>query len=117
MLVQSSPEKDLLREGIFSTHLEGAVTMTTAPIIRKALLGAARKHEVREIRIDFSRVTMLDSAGVALLVEIWRGLSRRGGTLRLTGLSAPARRLIQLARLDQIFEIRDDSEGRVPDGS
>ena len=32
MMVQSSPEKDLLREGIFSTHLEGAVTMTTAPI-------------------------------------------------------------------------------------
>jgi anti-sigma B factor antagonist len=117
MMVQSSPEKDLLREGIFSTHLEGAVAMRTVPTMHKALLGVARKSEVREIHLDFSRVTVLDTAGVAMLVEIWRGLARRGGTLRLTGLSAHARRLIQLARLDQIFEVRDDSEGRVPYGS
>ncbi len=116
-MVQSSPEKDLLREGIFSTHLQGAVAMRTVPGIRKALLGVARKSGIKEIRIDFSRVTMLDTAGVAMLVEIWRGLARRGGTLRLTGLSEHARRLIQLARLEQIFEVRDDSEGRVPYGS
>ena len=116
-MVQSSPEKNLLREGIFSVHLEGAVAMSTVPGIRRALLGAARKSEVKEIRLDFSRVTVLDTAGVAMLVEIWRGLARRGGTLRLTGLSEHARKLIQLARLDQIFEVRDDPERRAPYGS
>jgi len=84
--------------------------METVPEIRRMLLGTAKKGEVKEIRVDFSRVTAFDTAGVAMLVEIWRALAQRHGVLRLSGLSENARKLIQMARLDQIFEIRDDLE-------
>ena len=117
MMVQSSPENGSLREGIFSIQLHGPVAMATVPEIRKVLLGAAKKRAVKEIRIDFSRVSRLDTSGVAMLVETWRGLARRGGALRLSGLSENAKRLIQLARLDQIFEIRDEAGSGIENGS
>jgi stage II sporulation protein AA (anti-sigma F factor antagonist) len=116
-MVQSSPEDDALRDGIFSMQLRGPVAMATVPEIRKLLLGAAKKRTVKVIRLDFSRVTILDTSGVAMLVETWRGLARRGGALRLSGLSENARKLIQLAGLDQIFEIRDDPGSRLEYGS
>jgi len=116
-MVQSSPQNDSLREGIFSIQLHGPVAMTTVPEIRKVLLDAAKKRTVKEIRIDFSRVTILDTSGVAMLVETWRGLARRGGALRLSGLGENAKRLIQLAGLDQIFEILDDPGSRIEYGS
>jgi anti-anti-sigma factor len=87
--------------------------MMTVPEIRRTLLGAAKRREVKEIQVDFSRVTILDTSGVAMLVEIWRGLAQKDGLLRLNGLSKNARRLIQMARFDQVFAIGDDPEGDV----
>jgi len=110
-MTQSLLENHSFREGIFSIQLEGPVDMETVPGIRKTLLGPTRKTEIREIHIDFSRVTVLDTSGIAMLVEVWKGLARGGRVLRLTGLSEKARMLIQLARLDRVFEIRNDPTG------
>ena len=96
-----------------SVQLEGPVDMMTVPAIRKTLLGPTGKKEIKEIHVDFSRVTVLDTSGLAMLVEVWKGLAREGGVLRLTGLSEQAGRLIQLARLDHVFEIGNDPKGRM----
>jgi anti-sigma B factor antagonist len=112
MMTQSLPENHSFRDGVFSVQLEGPVDMITVPELRKALLCPTKKHEIMEIHVDFSQVTALDTSGVAMLVEVWKGLARRGAVLRLTGLSEQARRLIQLARLDQVFEIGNDPDGR-----
>jgi anti-sigma B factor antagonist len=82
--------------------------MRTVPGIRRAFLSRAKKSEIKEISVDFSRVTAMDTSGVAMLVEIWRSLAQRGGVLRLSGLSGNARRLMQMARLDEVFEISQD---------
>jgi anti-anti-sigma factor len=112
MKTRSLPENHPFREGVFSVELEGPVDMMTVPGIRNTLLGPAKKKEIKEIHVDFSRVTVLDTSGVAMLVEVWKGLVRRGAVLRLTGLSEQARRLIQLARLEHVFEFGNDSKGR-----
>ena len=113
MMTQSLTENQSFREGILSVQLEGPVDMMTVPTIRKTLLGPTRKKEIKEIHVDFSRVTVLDTSGVAMLVEVWKGLARKGGVLRLTGLSEQARRLIQLARFDHVLEIGNDPKGRM----
>lgn len=113
MMTQSLHENQSFREGILSVQLEGPVDMMTVPAIRKTLLGPTRKKEIKEIHVDFSRVTVLDTSGLAMLVEVLKGLAREGGVLRLTGLSEQARRLIQLARLDHVFEMGNDPKGRM----
>jgi anti-sigma B factor antagonist len=113
MMTQSLFENQSFQEGILSVQLEGPVDMMTVPTIRQTLLGFARRKKIKELHVDFSRVTLLDTSGVAMLVEVWKGLAREGGVLRLTGLSEQARRLMQLARLDHVFEIGNDPKGRM----
>jgi anti-anti-sigma factor len=113
MMVQPLSENCSVGEGILSIELEGPVDLMAVPRLRKRLLATVRKNEVNEIHIDFSRVTLLDTSGVAMLVEIWRSLAGRNGVVRLTGLGENARRLIHLARLDQIFAIKDDRQGKI----
>jgi anti-sigma B factor antagonist len=90
-------------------QLEGPVDLTTVPAIRRRLLDCAKKRDTNQMCLDLSQVTVLDTAGVAMLVEVWRSLARRDGKLCLTGLSGNARRLVQLAQLDQLFEMRGDA--------
>ncbi len=112
-MAQALSESHAIHDGILSVALEGPVDLGTVPYIRKRLLGPSRKKEVKAIELDLSRVTRLDSSGLAMLVEIWRGVARRSGVLRLSGLTDNARRLIQMARLDEIFEIRKDRENGI----
>jgi anti-anti-sigma factor len=51
----------------------------------------------------------MDTAGVALLVELHRNALRKGGRVRLRGLNEGARRMIQLARLDQVLEVAEEA--------
>ncbi len=112
-MVQSLAASHLSREGVLAISLDGRVDLSTVPGIRKSLLGSAKRKEIKEIHVDMSNVTLLDTSGVAMLVEIRRWLARRNGELKLTGVSENIRKLIQLAQVDQIFEIEDDPGERI----
>jgi anti-sigma B factor antagonist len=107
-MVQSPLVTHSHREDLFFLQPEGPVDMRTVPEIRRVLLGRAKRSEIKEIHVDFSRVTALDTSGVAMFVEIWRSLAQKGGVLRLSGLSENAKRLMLMARLNEVFEISDD---------
>jgi len=48
-------------------------------------------------------VERMDTAGVAVMVEVLQAVSGRGSILCVDGLSEEARRLFRLARLDETF--------------
>jgi anti-sigma B factor antagonist len=88
-----------------SIKLEGPFDRRTSPEIRKKLLRVIRQESPHEVEIDLSGVSSMDTAGVAVLVEVLKSVSETGGELRLTGLNKNAARIIHLARLDQVFKI------------
>jgi anti-sigma B factor antagonist len=49
---------------------------------------------------------------VASLVEAFQSARRRGTTFALAGVSVPVRRVLELGRLDRVFTILDDGDGR-----
>ncbi len=110
MTVSPLSESHSLQNGVLTLQMDGPVDMTTVPQIRKTILDLLQKKRVQEVHLDLSRVTVLDTSGVAMLVEIRRALSRRRAALQLTGLSEKTRRLIQLARLEQVFDIGSDPQ-------
>ncbi|MFM2092277.1 MAG: hypothetical protein RLZZ127_2766 [Planctomycetota bacterium] len=57
------------------------------------------------IRLDISAVSLLRSAELAALVEVHKGLLKRGKDFALTGLSEGNQKLLRLTRLDQLFQI------------
>ena len=85
--------------------LEGPFDRHTAPEIRKKLLRVIRRKGSKRVEVNLSGVTSMDTAGIAVLVEVLKLLSRKGRELRLTGMNDRATRLIHLARLDQAFKI------------
>lgn len=90
-------------------RLEGPIDRQTVPNIRKELLSSAKKSGFSEMEIDLSQISHLDTAGIAMIVEVLRTLDRRNRKLRLTGLNENAVRMIRLSRLDRIFDMQNHS--------
>lgn len=64
--------------------------------------------EAPDVVIDLSGVLFLDSAGVGVLVGLFKNARLRGGRARFCGLTPGVRSVLELIQLDRIFEIYDD---------
>jgi anti-sigma B factor antagonist len=90
------------QEAVVTLH--GEFRMATIASSRRKLLQLARKHP-KVLAIDMAEVQTIDTAGIAVLVEILRALHGTGCRLRLTGLSDQVRRMVGLTHLDQVLEV------------
>jgi len=83
--------------------LSGKVDMYDSPEARKQILKAlkARHH----VLVDLSDVEYIDSSGIASLVEGYQLARKHSLQFGLVGVSEAAMRVLQLARLDQVFPI------------
>jgi len=59
----------------------------------------------KNIEIDLSQTAFLDSYGLGALVELHKTACSRAGRLRLLNPQPPVEQVLQLTRMDQIFEI------------
>jgi anti-sigma B factor antagonist len=64
--------------------------------------------DARDVLVDLSCVEFLDSAGVGVLVGLFKNARMRGGRVRFCGLKPGVRSVLELIQLDRIFEIYDD---------
>jgi anti-sigma B factor antagonist len=84
--------------------LNGEFRMATIASSRRKLLRLARKNP-KVLTIDMAEVQTIDTAGIAVLVEILRALHGTGCKLLLTGLRDQVRRMVGLTHLDQVLEV------------
>jgi anti-sigma B factor antagonist len=88
----------------------GDITLYNSPEVRKVLLGLLREKRVPRVIVNMKSVKYIDSAGVASLVEglkVSRDLKSR---FALYGLSPAAREVLELTRLNKVFEIHESEE-------
>ena len=83
--------------------LSGDVDLDTSPKVRAVLLESVRAK--RGVLVDMSDVTYIDSSGVASLVEAYQSARRDSTPFALVAVSDAAMRVLELARLDQVFAI------------
>lgn len=60
-----------------------------------------------QIAIDLSRVDMVDSKGLALLMLCYKSLSEKGGKLIIVTTNEDFLQLFKIMRLDEMFELKD----------
>jgi anti-sigma B factor antagonist len=84
--------------------LDGDFRMARAATLRKKLLQLARKNP-KTLVLNLSAVQVMDTAGIAVLVELYRALEGRGGRLCLVGLHGQLRKIVQLTHLDQLLDL------------
>lgn len=84
--------------------IEGRVTIDNSPDMRGRLADAL-KLKPAELVVDLSRVTYIDTSGLATLVEAARIAHQQGTRLVLTGIQGQIRYLFEVSHLDQLFDI------------
>lgn len=93
-------------QGKIVIALEGDIDLENAGEVRKALL--ANLKQKKDLLIDLSAVTYIDSSGIASLVEGLQVARKQKNELSLVSVSMRARRVLELARLDKVFTIHAD---------
>ena len=86
--------------------LTGEVDLQTSPQAREQILQALKNN--LHVLVDLSEVEYIDSSGIASLVEGYQDAKSRNLSIGLVNISAAARQVLQLARLDQVFPIFDN---------
>jgi anti-sigma B factor antagonist len=87
--------------------LEGEIDLHVSPNLTAALNRMIDKKP-KQLVVDLSRVTYIDSAGLAALIEGMQKIEAYGGKLALAGLQETVRSIFEIARLDQVFRIFPD---------
>jgi anti-sigma B factor antagonist len=87
--------------------LDGEIDLHISPRVAVSLAQIIQKKPDRVV-VDLSRVTYLDSSGLAVLIEAMQNTEEYGGKFSLAGLQENVRSIFEIARLDQVFRIFPD---------
>jgi anti-sigma B factor antagonist len=87
--------------------LAGRVTTVSVGEIRAKMKSLVADGK-GEMILDLSRVTFLDSSGLAALVSGLKTTREAGGWLRLAGVSDNVRSVFTLTMLDRVFQLYPD---------
>lgn len=84
-------------------EVDGVLDRHSVPAVRKLLHKIMKLSRIKHVEIRVSRVTSIDTAGVALLVDCLRIQKKKAGDLAIVELSQEALRMIRLARVEDIL--------------
>ena len=87
--------------------LEGEIDLHVSPEVAESLRTMTVKKPKRVV-VDLTKVTYLDSSGLAVLIEGMQNVQEYGGKFALAGLQETVRAIFEIARLDQVFRIFPD---------
>ena len=100
-------ELSIVEEGdIAVVTLQGDIDLEHSSRMRQNLLDTLA--DARAVIVDLAGVTMIDSSGVASLLEGFQEARKKGKDFILAAPGDPVMRVLTLARLDTVFEIADD---------
>ncbi|SRR5215468_3146662 len=104
------------------THEDGSVTVLTVTgdlvigdaesTFKKTVTRLLEEGHTR-LLVDLSGVGFLDSSGLGALVRALTQSQKEGGQTKLLGAGPQIRKLLQMTKLDSVFEIHDDMEAAV----
>jgi anti-sigma B factor antagonist len=103
-----SPATPVLRQDRANVlPLEGDIDLHVSPAVSESLNAMIKKKPER-IVIDLSRVTYIDSAGIAVLILAMQEVEAYGGKFFLSGLQETLRSIFETSRLERVFRIFPD---------
>lgn len=87
--------------------ITGDIDLAHSPAVRRALLQEIKEKKTPKVFLNLEKVRYIDSSGIASLVEGLKASRDQGSRLILYGLSKTVREVMELSRLQKIFEIHD----------
>jgi anti-sigma B factor antagonist len=81
----------------------------------EAMFNDSLDQQKTEIILDFKAVDFLDSEALELLVRIHEELRNRGGVLKIIGIDAVCRDILNATRLINVFQVYEDIQKAIKD--
>ncbi len=96
-------------QGTWTVRVSGEVDLYSSPEMRKAVVEEV-PASADVLAVDLEQVAYMDSSGVATLVEGLRESSSQNRRFVLLRPSPPVRKVLELSRLDMVFDIEEGDE-------
>lgn len=100
------------RQGLTVCHIDGEIDINSSPAIKKSF-DKLISQKTPKIVINLSKVTYVDSSGLATLVEILKNMRSYNGRMRLACMSPKIKSLFEITKLEKLFEILADEEAAI----
>lgn len=97
------------KNGLAVCHVDGEIDINSSPGIKKAF-DKLISSKTPKMVINLSKVTYVDSSGLATLVEILKNMRSYGGRMRLSNMSPKIKSLFEITKLEKLFEILASEE-------
>lgn len=100
---------DIESESLFIC-LEGEVTLKVTPDLKQEMMKSLERsaqNGVKEVVIDLSGTTFMDSTGISTLVVLRKRSKELGIDMRLIKPSQQVRKILALVQLTEYFQIED----------
>ncbi|MGF1634644.1 MAG: STAS domain-containing protein [Phycisphaerae bacterium] len=91
-------------------QLAGEIDLHNSPPLRGDLIGLIDEYRPDRLVLNMAAVPYVDSSAIAVMVECLRMLRPAGGKLYLTDLQPRVKALLEMAKLDSIFELVPDEQ-------
>ena len=95
------------KESAHVLELEGEIDLHETPRV-KELLHSGLAKQPGKLVVDLTKVTYIDSSGLAAFIDALQKTQAYGGTLALAGIHDNVRTIFQISRLDKVFAIFPD---------
>jgi len=80
----------------------GTLDALTVPEIR-ACVDTLVDEGRQDVTVDMSKVELIDSSGVAVVVSLYKRVRANGGSVKVVGFQGQPATIFKLLRLDRVF--------------
>ena len=94
--------------------LSGKITIGEGDVVLREKVGELLDDGQHSILLNLEKVSYMDSAGIGELVACYKRAKEKNGTVKLLNPSGKVYDLLQLTKLEEVFEtFRDEKEALV----
>ena len=101
------------RGDVMILDIQGRVVGDASLDLRRSINGwiaEIPEDEKANVILNLSKVNMMDSSGLGVLVSSYTTVQKKGGRLALAGLGKGLQNLIAITKLTRVFDIYEDED-------
>jgi anti-anti-sigma factor len=102
------------KDGVGVVRVSKALTAVTVDAFRDELSSwQEAEAAVKNYVVDLEQVDFMDSAGLGTLIAVLKGISERGGDMKLANLQKKPRMVFEITRAYKVFEIYESVDDAI----
>ena len=101
-------------EGTLAVFLRGELDQHTAPEVFREIESAVDRYLPRNLALDLSGLTFMDSSGIAVILRARKRMGETGGQVCILDPSPQPRRVLNASGMDRMVKIKNTKGWNAP---